>query len=251
MAKRRIRSRTVERPPPLEFAALPLTVIAIGLLIGVAGSAWAATPSGPPTASAGGDETGQSHSHGSAPTAGTVDPLGPAIVTGFGIAVAVFGLQGWLAKRLPYPGGGALLAASSLLLADGVVHLYAVANHVSHLLYLLFFIASGVALLAVAFGILTERLPMVVLAIAGTASLIATYFVFRVVPAPFASGPEPFEVLGILSKGIEFAALVPLYLLFVAVRGGAVGTSREARRTAPRRGARASQRSRTPSGKPG
>lgn len=240
--RNRPRARSDGRIPPgstLEFNAAAVFLIVVGVAMGAAGAVWELNAATAALASDSGSAE-IDHFHGDYRATARGPGAAPAVFTGLGIVIALVGVRRSLDERLLYPGGAAVFAASSLLLADGVIHFYALADHAAHFPFDVFFTASGLGLLAVGILVLWERSTFVFLAILGTGALIALYFASRLFTLPFESQPEPFEVVGVMSKTIEFAALVPLYLMFTAdVRSAAREPPADSARGRSRSGRRA------------
>ncbi len=109
--------------------------------------------------------------------------------------------------------------AGLLILVDGVTHLFAVSDHLSAPLQVVFF--GVVAPLQIAGGLLLAFLPRSWdrYWIALTVLLIVIYGVSRRLAIPGLWNLEPVEPLGIFSKGIEVLALFPLLSLVRSGKG--------------------------------
>lgn len=195
-----------------------LELVLVGIVIAMMAVAWdfdnAAEHSGAPD-----------HHEGTAHTAR--DPAAiPLIVLGTLVAGVGTGLHviGKPPTRVAY----ALFTASYLMLADGVVHFYAVSDHVSIPLFGAFFAAVGAAQLGLAVGLWRAKPLVYLVSGALMAGLIVLFFVTRFISPPGMAEPEAFEPLGILSKVLEFAALGALVYLVLRWRSGARLATRSA-----------------------
>ena len=195
-----------------------LVLIVVGLAVATAAAAWhtADVAAAPPPAESPGGESG--HLHGIPVATSTGPAIAGFLVSLLGVFVAAGGLRRWLDERMVDAGGSAVFAASALLIADGVLHLYAIGDHLSHPPYPWFFLGFGIAQFGLAFLLLWERPSVLLLATLATVGLIAVYIASRIVAPPFSDQPEAIEVLGVLSKIVEVATLVPLLTLFFASR---------------------------------
>src|SRR2546426_6862701 len=103
--------------------------------------------------------------------------------------------------------GFALVSGLSLLYADGLLHWFAILEHVGEAPSMWFFAVSGaVQIFAIPFALRWRRAAWwsgVVLSV----FFLLLYFWTRVVPAPFSVEPEGVEGLGLLSKATELRIL--------------------------------------------
>ncbi|MBI4416400.1 MAG: Ig-like domain-containing protein, partial [Euryarchaeota archaeon] len=108
----------------------------------------------------------------------------------------------------------ALLLALVFLYMDGVIHWLAVAEHLSSVPSVAFFVVVGaVQVVSVPLALRRERVLWWV-GVVLSVFLVLLFVVTRVVAPPFAVEPEPVETLGLLSKGIELALLASLAAFF-------------------------------------
>ena len=137
------------------------------------------------------------------------------IVVIAGVVLAAFGarmlLLGKPASRQAY----ALFAASSLMLADGILHFYVVSEHLSILSFAVFFVVAGAVQLVLGFGLFRAKPLVYLFSVLVLIGLVVVFFVTRVVPPPGVTEPEQFEAVGVVSKLLEFGALGALgYLMY-------------------------------------
>ena len=106
------------------------------------------------------------------------------------------------------------LLAAALLLAAAAVHAVA-AYEADHLETQLFYVFWGIVIVQVTVGLIVlARVPAgAVMALIVNVVVIAAYTVSRLVPLPGEEMAEPVELLGLVSKAIEIAALPFLVLL--------------------------------------
>ena len=110
----------------------------------------------------------------------------------------------------------ALVSALGLLYVDGVIHWFAILDHLGEPPSAAFFaVAGAVQVLAIPIVLRRERALWWV-GVVLTVFFIELFFVARFVPPPFAVEPESFEGTGLLSKGAEFGILAALALYFRA-----------------------------------
>ena len=186
----------------LVFAGLLIAVIAVAWELGVV--------LGQPVAEHAGHEPAVAV-HSAAATAAVV----------IGVLLATVGARAILLQRAATPEATALFAASTLLFADGILHLDLVGEHLSTLPFAVFFMAAGAVQLVLGFALFRGRPLVYLLSILVTVGLIGLFFLSRLVAVPFAEGPEGIEALGVLSKAVEFGALVALGFLLYRWRVGA------------------------------
>ena len=134
-----------------------------------------------------------------------------AITLGFlGTEAVVLGSSLRAPRSVAIPRGAALVSAMGLLYVDGILHWFAVAEHVGSGPNVTFFLVTGaVQVFSVRLALSRKRILWWV-GVAFTIFLIALYAATRVVPLPFESEPEPLETLGLLSKGVEIGLLIAL-----------------------------------------
>jgi hypothetical protein len=134
------------------------------------------------------------------------------IVVLVGVVLAAVGarilLLGKPAKREAY----LLFAASTLMLADGILHFFVVSEHLSVLPFAAFFVVAAFVQLALGFGLLMpqhspSRPFLYYLGILVTVGLFGLFFVSRTITLPFATEPEEYNAVGILSKVLEVVTL--------------------------------------------
>jgi len=134
------------------------------------------------------------------------------IVVIVGVVLAAVGarmlLLGKPAKKEAY----LLFAASTLMLADSVLHFFVVSEHLSVLPFAVFFVIAAFVQLALGFGLLMpQHFPsrpfLYYLGILVTIGLIGLFFVSRTITFPFASEPEEYNAVGVLSKVLEVVTL--------------------------------------------
>jgi len=152
------------------------------------------------------------------------------VVVVLGVVLAAFGARMLLMDRPATKQAVALFGASTLMLADGVLHFYVVSEHLSIHWFAVFFVAAGAAQLVLGFGLFRAKPLVYVISVLVLIGLVVLFFVTRVVPPPGAAEPEAYEPVGIVSKALEFAALGALGYLVYRWRSGA---PREARATVP------------------
>src|SRR3990172_3961487 len=106
------------------------------------------------------------------------------------------------------------LLAAALLFAAAAVHAVA-AYEADHLETQLFYVFWGIVIVQVTVGLIVlARVPAgAVMALIVNVVVIAAYTVSRLVPLPGEEMAEPVELLGLVSKAIEIAALPFLVLL--------------------------------------
>lgn len=143
------------------------------------------------------------------------------VVVILGVGLATFGARMRIAERPVGPQAYTLLAASTLMFADGVLHFYAVSEHLSILPFALFFVAAGAVQIGLGFGLFKARPRVYLLSVVVTVGLILLFLLSRSVTLPFAAGPEGFEALGVISKVLEVVTLVALGILIYRWRVGA------------------------------
>ena len=135
------------------------------------------------------------------------------VVTILGVVLAALGARMLLLETPATRDAYALFAASTLMLADGVLHFYVVSEHLAILPFAAFFVAAGAVQLALAVGLMKPRPLVGYVAVLVTIGLIGLFFLARTVTMPFAEGPEEYDAVGIVSKVLEFATLGALGVL--------------------------------------
>jgi len=187
----------------LSSAAAGILLLALGLVLSAAG-AFADYRAHAQVAESGGHA-------GHEPVTGP--PAHDAVVVGLGLAgigAASIGLGALMRKDLGTRVGLAKYAALVLLIADGVLHLFVMNEHLSLAIFAAFFLgAGGVELGLPIVGVRRDRFVSWA-GILVSAGLIAIYGYTRVLPPPFEEAPEPSEALGILSKVIEACVIALL-----------------------------------------
>ena len=110
----------------------------------------------------------------------------------------------------------ALVSGLGLLYVDGLIHWFAILEHLAEPLSAAFFaVAGGLQVLAIPILLRRERALWWV-GVLLTVFFIELFFVARFVPPPFAVEPESFEGTGLLSKAAELALLAALAVYFRA-----------------------------------
>jgi len=142
------------------------------------------------------------------------------VVVALGVVLAAVGAR-WLFLEKPTREAYALFAASTLLLADGVLHFYVVSEHLSILPFAVFFVVAGAAQILLGFGLMKPRPLVYHLALVTTVGLIGLFFLSRTITMPFAEGPEEYDAIGLLSKVLEGVTLVALGVLLYRWRTAA------------------------------
>ena len=133
----------------------------------------------------------------------------PPFAIGLAFAGTILAALGVIFTRPAVSGtrGLGLVAGLALLYADGIVHWFAILEHLGEPASALFFLATGaVQVAAVPLALRGERILWWV-GVALTAFLVVLFAVTRLVPTPFALVLEPAEPLGLLSKGLEAGIL--------------------------------------------
>ncbi|MEK6851337.1 MAG: hypothetical protein AABY30_02235, partial [Candidatus Thermoplasmatota archaeon] len=110
-------------------------------------------------------------------------------------------------------GAHLLFVASTLMFADGVLHFFVVSEHLSILPFAVFFVAAGAVQIGLGFGLFKPRPFVYLVSAVLTVGLIGLFFLSRAVTLPYADGPEEYEVLGLVSKALEFATIAALGIL--------------------------------------
>lgn len=132
-----------------------------------------------------------------------------------GVALSAVGARMLLLGKPAGREAYALFAASSLMLADGVLHFYVVSEHLSILSFAVFFVVAGAVQLVLGFGLFRAKPLIYIFSVLVLVGLVVVFFVTRVVPPPGMTEPEQFEAVGAVSKVLEFAALGALsYLVY-------------------------------------
>ncbi len=163
------------------------------------------------TRGATGGEAG-AHGGGETPeTAATVHPPAAIVLGSLGTALAGLGL--WFgAPRLALSRRLALAAGLTLLYAAGIVHWFAILEHLGEGPTAAFFLATGsVQIVATPLARRREALLWWI-GVAFTGFLIALYAVTRFAPPPLGLEPEPVDSLGVLAIVAEGGTLVGLGL---------------------------------------
>lgn len=151
------------------------------------------------------------HEPGLGPPAHNLTAIG---LSTLGLGVASLGFAFLLGKDLRTRIGIAKYAALVLILGDGIVHLFALNEHLDFLLFAGFFLIVGLGQLAL--PLLTVRRDRLLAwaGIVASAALIVVFVYTRILPPPFHDDPEPVETLGIISKALEAGTIGLLaYLL--------------------------------------
>lgn len=134
------------------------------------------------------------------------------VVVILGVLLAAWGTRMLLLDR-PRREAYALFAASSLMFADAILHFYVVADHLEIAPFAVFFVVAGIVQVALGFGLFRSRPLVYGLSVLVTVGLIAVFFAARIWTLPFASGPEEWELSGVVSKVLEVLTLVALVVL--------------------------------------
>lgn len=181
---------------------LGLEIVFVGLVIAIGAVTWdlSYVLGQPPAHHHGGEATIIAHN-----TVAT-------IVVIVGVVLAAAGARMLLLGKPAMKEAYLLFAASTLMLADGVLHFFVVSEHLSVLPFAAFFVVAAFVQLALGFGLLMpKRFPsrplLYYLGILVTIGLFALFFVSRTITLPFASGPEDYNAVGILSKVLEVVTL--------------------------------------------
>ncbi len=104
--------------------------------------------------------------------------------------------------------GFALVAGLSLLYADGLLHWFAILEHVGAVPFMWFFAVSGaVQIFAIPFALRWERVAWWS-GVALSVFFVVLYGAVLIVPEPLGVEPEGVTVLGLLSKAAELGVLV-------------------------------------------
>ncbi|MGH2655500.1 MAG: hypothetical protein ACRDIZ_02160 [Actinomycetota bacterium] len=129
-------------------------------------------------------------------------------------------------ERRPPPSVGAL-ALTGLVGGAGAIHLALIPEHFGEgAAFGVFFVAASAFQLWLAAALLLRPGPRIHRAgLWGTAALVATWMVTRLIPPPAAAEPEPVELWGVLATALEVAAIVALAASLPAV-GPALGPVR-------------------------
>ena len=151
------------------------------------------------------------HEPGLGPPTHDLAAIGLSVMGG---GVASIGLGFLIGKEMGNRFGVVKYAALVLILADGLIHLLALNEHLDFLLFAGFFLAVGLGQIALPVLALRRDRLLVYAGIASSVVLIALFVYTRVLPPPFHDDPEPVETLGILSKAIEVATIGLLASLF-------------------------------------
>lgn len=111
-------------------------------------------------------------------------------------------------------GDRARILAAALLFAAAAVHAVA-AYKPDHLETQLFYVFWGIVIVQVSVGLLVlARVPAAAaMGLVVNVVVIAAYTVSRLMPLPGVEMAEPVELLGLVSKAIEIAALPFLYVI--------------------------------------
>jgi len=155
--------------------------------------------------------------HGELSVAEVGHPASAIGLAAAGSAVAALGLVLGAALLPGRARPAALAIGLTLLYADGVVHWFAILEHLGHLggeTTVLFFLATGAVQIAAVPLALRREGVLWWTGVAFTVFLIALFAVTRFVPPPFALQPEPIEPLGLLSKVIEVGILAAMAVYF-------------------------------------
>ncbi len=151
-------------------------------------------------------------------------PGHPASATGLAVASVVFAALGvaMIVPRTPTLSKAyALVFGLTLLYAAGLVHWFAILEHLGAPLTAVFFLATGAAQIAVTPLAIRRQALLWWIGVAFTAFLIALYAASRFAPPPLGLESEPVESLDLWAIGAEGGALVALGLYF---RGRMVST---------------------------
>ncbi len=142
------------------------------------------------------------------------------VVVIVGVVLAAVGARMLLLGKPAGREAYALFAASSLMLADGILHFYVVSEHLSILSFAVFFVVAGAVQLVLGFGLFRAKPLVYLISIAVLIGLVVVFFVTRVVAPPGLAEPEHFEPIGVVSKVLEFVALGALGYLVYRWRSG-------------------------------
>lgn len=145
----------------------------------------------------------------------------PAIHSPFALGLALSGLgvvmTGFLVsqrEKLKSVRVLSFLAGLTLLYADGLLHWFAVSEHLTEPLSAIFFVFTGaIQVGAVPFLRQRDRLLWWV-GVPLTIFFLELYIITRIVPPPFSVEPESVESLGTLSKAVELGLLAALGIYF-------------------------------------
>ena len=157
------------------------------------------------------------------------------IVVIVGVVLAAVGARMLLLGKPASRDAYALFAASSLMLADGILHFYVVSEHLSILSFAVFFVVAGAVQLVLGFGLFRAKPLVYLLSVLVLVGLVVVFFVTRVVPLPGLTAPEPFEPVGVVSKVLEFVALGSLGYLVYRWRFGVQLAAKSAAPGSPQR----------------
>lgn len=192
--------------------------LALGSLWLVVGAAlFLATASQAPTTVDG----GAAHEHAGADVS-VADPSPyavPAMAVGIvGALLVASGFPQSVRNRRAPRLRAAKLAALLLLLADGVIHLYASTDHAFVPVFAAFFFAVGLGQVALPPLVVRKTGLLVWFGIWTSVGLIALFAYTRISPPPFHDEPEPVETLGLASKALEVAIVAVLAYIFLRAR---------------------------------
>lgn len=115
-------------------------------------------------------------------------------------------------------GAGILLTAALVLAAENV-HVFLTPEHFREgPQFGLFFLAADIFQVWLVFALLLMPGPRVYrTGLWGSAVLVATWMITRLIPPPGAASPEPVELLGVVATALEIAAIVALVSTLPAV----------------------------------
>ena len=108
----------------------------------------------------------------------------------------------------------ALVSALGLLYLDGLIHWFAILEHLAEPLSAAFFAVAGALQVLAIPVILRRERALWWVGVVLTVFFIELFFVARFVPPPFAVEPESFEGTGLLSKAAELILLAALAVYF-------------------------------------
>jgi 4-amino-4-deoxy-L-arabinose transferase-like glycosyltransferase len=152
------------------------------------------------------------------------------VVVIVGVVLAAIGARMLLLGKPAKSEAYLLFAASTLMLADGVLHFFVVSEHLAIRPFAVFFAAAASIQLGLGFGLLMpqfrllSRPALYYVSILTTIGLIILFFVSRTTTMPFAPRPDDYDTVGILSKVLEIGTLGALGGLVYRWRASAGAT---------------------------
>jgi len=127
-----------------------------------------------------------------------------------GLGALTVGLGLVVPRPLTSERGFALVGGLSLLYADGLIHWFAILEHLAEPPSAAFFAIAGAAQVFAIPVALRGRRVLWWVGVALPVFFLELFLVTRFVPAPFALSPEPVEALGLLSKAAELGLLAAM-----------------------------------------